>query len=99
MGVAVRAVRRYRGFAHSQTPRGYGSSGSQPDESPTLDEHRGFNQEAHALVIVDVKKRHKLQKVRERDPVAMVKIAEGSFIRGSGMETGQAGNAPTGQTR
>ena len=29
----------------------------------------------------------------------MVKIAEESFIRGSGMETGQAGNAPTGSTR
>ena len=46
MGVAVRAVWRYRGFAHSQTPHGRGSSGSQHDGSQTLDGHRGFDQEA-----------------------------------------------------
>lgn len=32
--------------------------------------------------------------VRERDPVAMVAIAEGSFLRGSGMETGRADERP-----
>ena len=46
MGVAVRAVWRYRGFAHSQTPHGRGSSGSQHDGSQTLDGHRSFDQEA-----------------------------------------------------
>lgn len=32
--------------------------------------------------------------VRERDPVAMVTIAEGSFLRGSGTETGRADERP-----
>jgi len=59
MGVAVRAVRRYRGCAHSETPDMCGPFDSQRDASQTLDGCKRFDdfgQEARKLVIVDFEK-------------------------------------------
>ncbi len=53
MGVAVRAMRQYRGFAHSQTPRLRQPFNSQHGELQTLDCRTGYNQESHKLMIVD----------------------------------------------